>query len=95
MLTNAPVLAIFDLEVPVELHTDACKIGIAGVLIQNNHPVDYFSRKLNQHQENYSASELECLAVVKAVEYLQEKLFNCSKAFFTIFIWLYFLGSYG
>ena len=74
MLTNAPVLAIFYLEVPVELHTDACKIGIAGVLIQNSHPVDYFSRKLNQHQENYSAFELECLAVVEAVEYLDAYL---------------------
>lgn len=74
ILTTAPVLAIFDPEVPVELHTDACKIGIAGVLIQNSHPVAYFSKRLNQHQENYSASELECLAVVEAVEHFDAYL---------------------
>ena len=31
-------------------------------------PVTYFSKRLTAAEKNYSASELECLAVIKAVD---------------------------
>lgn len=60
------------------VQTDASRIGIGGVLKQKGedkilHPVAYFSRKLLCHQLNYSVSELECLAIVEALDYLYGK----------------------
>ena len=74
VLTSKPVVAIYDTNKPVILHTDASKIGIGAVLMQpdvngHNKVVAYFSRRLNNHETNYSASELEVLAVVESVEY--------------------------
>ena len=45
-----------------ELHTDASKKGITGIIVQrdkDNNPkvIAYYSRKLNTHKENYSVSE--------------------------------------
>jgi transposase InsO family protein len=68
-LTSEPVLKIFDPSLPVELYTDASLVGIGAVLMQDKHPIGYYSRKLNKHEANYTTSELECLAVVNAVEH--------------------------
>jgi hypothetical protein len=68
-LTSEPVLTVYDPKTPCELHTDASKTGIAGILMQrdkDNNPkvIAYYSRRLNTHEENYSVSEQELLAVV-------------------------------
>lgn len=46
-LTTAPILVVPDFTQPFELHCDALKVGIDGVLSQNNRPVAYFSEKLS------------------------------------------------
>ena len=81
LLTIPPVLAIFDPKRQIKLHIDASKIGIAGILIQDGHPVEYFSRRLNINQENYSSPELECLAVVESVEHYEVYLTGTTKSF--------------
>jgi transposase InsO family protein len=72
-LTKPPTLALYDPNKPCLLYTDASKIGIGATLAQKDeneveHVIEYFSRSLLPHQENYSASELECFAVVEAIE---------------------------
>ena len=76
LLVNDPVLALFDPNKPCTIYTDASGLGIGAILAQtddNNieHVVEYFSRSLNKHQENYTVSELECLAVVEAIEHFE------------------------
>ena len=40
-----------------ELHTDASKDQIGGVISQNNAPIGFFSRKFNPAQLNYTVTE--------------------------------------
>ena len=73
LLTHPPVLAFPDLERKFHLTTDASKIGLGAVLSQyddrgDEKVVGYASRLLNQAEKNYSATELECLAIVWACE---------------------------
>ena len=55
------------------LHTDASMLGLGAVLSVERKgeelPVAYFSKRLTAAEKNYSASELECLAVLKAVDH--------------------------
>lgn len=73
-LTAHPVVALYQPDKPVILHTDASKIGIGAILMQPDdqgvkHVVAYYSRRLNPAEERYSASEQECLAVVESLEH--------------------------
>ena len=74
MLQSSPVLLAPDFSKPFKLAVDASDVGIGGVLLQEDssgvdHPVCYFSKKLNRHQKNYSTIEKECLALVLALQH--------------------------
>ena len=62
-LTSEPVLTLYDPNKKCTLYTDASKDGIGATLQQQDddgteHVIEYFSKALNKHQMNYSASEL-------------------------------------
>ena len=72
-LCTAPVLQSPNFSQPFVLQTDASDRGLGTVLTQwdeNNcdHPVTYFSRKLQPHEQRYSTVEKECLAICLGVE---------------------------
>lgn len=77
-LTRYPVLRIFNEKLETELHTDASKAAIAGILLQRAeedgklHPCYYYSRLTDKAEKNYHSFELESLAVVEAM-----KKFRC------------------
>ena len=71
LMADEPVRRIYDPKLPIELHTDASTIGIGAILIQNGHPIGYFSWKINDAETRYTPAELECLAVVDAIKYFQ------------------------
>ena len=66
-LLSAPVLSIYDRNKPVEIHCDASNIAVGAVLMQNNHPISFTSRKLNVHEMNYHTTEKELLAIVNSL----------------------------
>lgn len=71
-LVERPILALYDAELETELHTDASKIGIAGILMQRNkegllRPVAYYSRKTTNDEQKLHSFELETLAVVASL----------------------------
>ncbi len=73
-LTGDAVLISPNFNLPFQLQMDASVRGIGAVLSQNidqdtERPVAYFSKKLNKAQINYTATEKECLAVVKGIDH--------------------------
>ena len=70
MLSTAPVLAMPDMgpDAPkFYVHCDASIVGVGAVLIQNDRPVAYESRKLIPAECNYTTGEQALLAVIHAV----------------------------
>lgn len=72
MLVSAPVLAMPDYSQPFSIACDASDVAIGAVLTQEidgaEHPIGYFSQKLSASERNYSVTERECLAVIRAIE---------------------------
>lgn len=72
LLVSAPVLAMPDYAQPFSIACDASDVAIGAVLTQNiageEHPIGYFSQKLTASERNYSVTERECLAVIRAIE---------------------------
>jgi len=74
VLSNSPVLITPDFQKQFRLSVDASDIGVGAVLSQEDdsgidHPVAYFSKKLDKHQRNYSTIEKETLAIVLALSH--------------------------
>lgn len=87
ILCSQPVLAIFDPNLPIHIYTDASLLGVGAVLKQpqgNNEekPVAYFSKKLNEVQKRKKAIYLESLAIKECVKYWQHMLIGRK---FTVF----------
>ena len=81
VLTEAPVLVYprFGEGEHFLLETDASGIGLGAVLSQKlsdgkYHPVAFASRCLQPYEKNYPISELETLAIVRAVKYFRAYL---------------------
>lgn len=74
ILTENPVLRIYDVNCETELQTDASKDGYGAILMQKAiedekfHPVYYMRCKTKSEKRNYSSYELEVLVIVRALE---------------------------
>lgn len=72
-LISPPVLAQPNFSKTFHLQCDASNTGIGAVLFQKNEqdeeqPVYFYSAKLTSSERNYSVTERECLAVIKAIK---------------------------
>ena len=66
-ISTAPVLRIPDMMKNFTIQVDASNTAIGAVLTQDEHPVGFMSRRLNDAERNYSAYDCEALAVVTAL----------------------------
>lgn len=86
-LCSSPILAIYDVEKPVIIETDASFTGLGATLKQPHtdgtfHPVAYFSRKLSARERHFDIIHLECQAIKDAIKYWQYYLIGRQ---FTVF----------
>ncbi|GFV52518.1 retrovirus-related Pol polyprotein from transposon opus [Trichonephila clavipes] len=66
-LTVAPVLQLQNFIEQFNLFTDASGVGIGAVLNQNHRSIAFSSRTLNKVERNYTVTERECLALIRAL----------------------------
>ena len=52
-MTSTPVLALPNETDGFEVYCDASRIGLDCVLMQKNKVIDYASRQLKKHEQNY------------------------------------------
>lgn len=76
LLTNDPILVYPDFSKPFTLTTDASNFALGAILSQDDHPICYASRTLNEHEINYSTIEKELLAIIWATKYFRPYLFG-------------------
>ena len=80
-LTTAPVLRIFDPDLPIRTEHDASKFAWAAILSQKHsdgkwHPVAFESRKFNPAQQNYDTANQEFLAVTESLKAWRHYLYG-------------------
>eukprot|EP00253_Pinus_taeda_P018429 PITA_18429 len=68
LLTTAPILSIADPNKDYVVCIDASKEGVGGVLMQEGKVIAYESRKLKEHEQKYSAYDLELTVVINALK---------------------------
>ncbi|GBN80895.1 Transposon Tf2-6 polyprotein [Araneus ventricosus] len=72
-LTTKPVLNLYNPDVICHVFVDASQKSVGAVLKQPDasdilHPIAYHSRTLRDYEKNYAITELECLAIVDALD---------------------------
>ena len=82
------MLAFPDFDRNFVLETDASVLGLGAILSQiqedgNLHPLAYASRSLSKSEKNYSATDLETLAVVWAVTHFRYYLYGHQVTIYT------------
>ena len=75
-LTKVPILAFPNFTKTFEIECDASNIGIRVVLLQEGHPIAYFSEKLKGNHINYSTYDKELYSLVQALQNWQHYLFS-------------------
>jgi hypothetical protein len=67
-LSQSPVLALPNFAKPFTIETDASDSGVGAVLMQDGHPLAYFSKALGPKTRGLSTYEKEFMAILLAVQ---------------------------
>ena len=65
-----------DLNKPFKIYTDASEYQMGAAIIQDGHPIAYWSKKLTDLQRGYNTTEKQLLAVVMCMKKYHDILFG-------------------
>jgi hypothetical protein len=82
-LVSAPILVLPESGKRYTVYTDASRIGLGCVLMQEGRVIAYASRQLRKHEENYPTHDLKLAAVVFALKIWRHYLYGESCDIFT------------
>ena len=68
LLSEPPVLAYPNPDLPYEIISDASITGCGAILVQEGRPIAYFSSKYSPAERNYTTGEQELLGIIKALK---------------------------
>ena len=83
ILVEAPMLIQPTSGRDYTMYSDASRIGLGCVLMQDRKVVAYASRQLKPHEQNYPTHDLELAAIVFALKILQHYLYGEKCRIFT------------
>ena len=76
MLVEAPILTQSTPAKEYTLYSNASRIGLGCVLMQDGKVMAYASRQLKPHEQNYPTHDLELVAIVFAMKIWQHYLYG-------------------
>jgi putative transposase len=65
LISKETLLTFPNFNEPFHIYTDASKYQLGAVIMQNNQPIAFYSRKLNKAQKRYTTGEQELLSIVE------------------------------
>jgi transposase InsO family protein len=68
LISKETLLTFPNFNEPFHIYTDASKYQLGAVIMQNNKPIAFYSRKLNAAQKRYTTGEQELLSIVETLK---------------------------
>ena len=82
-LTSAPILTVPESDKSFDIYSDASKMGLGAVLMQEGKVIVYASRQLKDYEKNYPTHDLELAAMVFALKLRRHYLYGVQCRIFT------------
>lgn len=67
-MSQIPVLSLPNFSKPFSIEIDACESGIGAVLVQEDHPVAYYSKALSANNQKLSIYAKELLTIMMTID---------------------------